>query len=236
MSHCIPKVFTLAVIVSIFAVGLVGAQQHPKDLEQPSPEFTGSLDFRRVDSGVLRGPGTIQYDTGVFTNVGDIPMIPDNFSFGNQFQVAVLPVTVTQITLFAAIVDGSTTGTANAFVTVFGPLNTAGTNAPSLTSSLVSLNANAMNTVALSQAFTGTGSGSFLAGVWNFQTGSTTASTPCAVDCVGFDNNVGPDGFRGMAIEDINGGNFTPITNANAILRATGTNLPVELMTFSIDE
>jgi hypothetical protein len=179
---------------------------------------------------------TIQYDTGTFTGVGNIPAIADNFSFGNVFGPVALPFTVTDLSIFMALVDSSTMGSANAFVTVFSGLNTAGTNAAPRTSMSEPLNANAFNNVAVSEVFTGTGSGTFLAGVWNPTAGNTAGPTPCAVDCVGFDTNNGPNGFHGFAIEDFSGGNFTPIPDANALYRVSGPGLPVELMTFSLED
>ena len=145
------------------------------------------------------GPGTIQYDTGTFTGVGDIPAVGDNFAFGNVFGPLNLPFTVTNLSIFMAVANSSTTGTGAAFVTVFGALNTAGTNAGPITSpNIAGLNANAFNTVGVNVPFTGTGTSTFLAGVWNPTAGSTAGPTPCANDCVGFDSNAGGQGFNGL--------------------------------------
>lgn len=230
------KAWILGLIVLVAVATAVSANPLKEDPAHQGPGFSGTLDFRQVSPDPEGGPGTIQYDTGVFTGVGNIPAIGDNFAFGNQFGPLALPFTVTDLSIFIAIVNSSTTGSGNAFVTVFSALNTAGTGAAPRTSPSVPLNANAFNNVAVNEAFTGTGSSTFLAGVWNPTAGSTAGPTPCANDCVGFDNNDGGQGFHGMAIEDLNGGNFTPITTANAIYRVSGTNVPVELMSFSIED
>lgn len=230
------KVLLFAVIGLLALTSFASANPIKDAYTFDDQPFQGTLNFR--DVGVApEGPGTIQYDTGTFTGVGSMPMVADNFSFGNNFGPCALPFTVTNLSIFAAIIDGSTTAAGNAFVTVFGPLNTAGTSAPALTSASAPLMANAFATFAISQQFTGTaGSSTFQAGVWNPGAGSTSAAVPCGTDCVGFDSNDGGDGFHGMAVEDLGGGNFTPITNANAILRVSGPNVPVELMSFSIED
>ncbi len=232
------QVLAIAACGVLILASSVGANPiKEKEAAQPAgPGFQGELNFRNVGNAP-DGPGTIQYDTGTFTNVGDIPAITDNFSFGNVFGPLNLPFTVTNLSWFMAIVDSGTTGTGNAFVTVFSALNTAGTSAGARTSpNVAGQNANAFNTVGVNEAFTGTGTSTFLAGVWNPTAGNSGAPTPCAVDCVGFDTNNGGQGFNGMAIEDLGGGNFQAITNANAILRVSGVNVPVELMSFSIED
>jgi len=191
--------------------------------------------------------GTVVYDTGNFTNVPNIPAVTDNFSFGNQHDSALgnplsaTPITVTAFQFFMALVNSSSAGTATAFITVFGPLNTAGTNASPLSSVSISAAAGMFNTFTFATPVvvptTGGAPFSFLAGVWNPTAGPGTP-TPCANDCLGFDNSgtVNGQGFHGMAIEDIGGGNFTPIPTANGMLRVSGKNVPVELMDFSIDD
>jgi hypothetical protein len=224
--------------LTLVAAASLGANPLKEDPEHQGPGFTGELDFRQLGNAPEGAVGTIVYDTGTFTGVGNIPAIADNFSFGNVFGPCPLPFTVTDLSMFMAIVDSLTTGSGNVFATVFGPLNTAGTNASPITSPLVALNANAFNNVSVSVQFTGTGSSSFLAGVWNPTAGTTAGPTPCANDCVGFDSagTVAGNGFNGFALEDLNGGNFNAITNANAIYRVSGPNVPVELMSFTIDE
>jgi len=84
--------------------------------------------------------GTLVQDCKVPpAGVGNVPAVADNFSFGNVFGPCPLPFTVTDLSLFMVIVNSSTAGSGNAFVTVFGPLNTAGTNASPITSPLVAL-------------------------------------------------------------------------------------------------
>ena len=228
------RAIATAAIATLLSATTAGANPL-KEEAKTGPEFEGKLDFRKLDEPSQRVFPPIRYDTGVFTGVGDIPAIGDNFSFGNTFGPCALPFTVTFLSLFMGIVDGSTTGSGNAFATVFAPLNSAGTNASPLTSPLVPMQANAFNTVFLTVPFTGTGSVTFLAGIWNPTAGSTAGPTPCANDCVGFDTNKGGLGFHGFAMEDLGGGNFQAIPDANAILRAGGAHIPVELMTFTIE-
>ena len=78
-------------------------------------------------------------------------------------------------------------------------------------------------------------SGSFLVGLK--QSGSIGMPMSSFV-AVGVDVNPGPFGFHGMNI-NLNGSGFIPNATAagdpyNAILRVSGTNLPVELMGFDV--
>lgn len=222
------------------------AAQAMKDAESANagPGFQGTLKTGTQHSVPARTVNiSITYDTGTFTGVGEIPAIADNFSFGNVFDSvsggpiggAKATVTITQLTAFMAIIDGNTTGTGGAFATIFGPVS--GTVAPSLTSAnIAGLQAGTFNTIAIGATITGTNL-NFMAGIWNPTNGNTAGTGPCATDCVGFDNSstVAGQGNHGMAIEDFGGGNFTPNTTASAMLRATGSLVPVELMTFSVD-
>lgn len=191
--------------------------------------------------------GTITYDTGVFDALPSQPAgITDILSYGNRFNTqngGIIPaptVTVTQIAVWPALINGSTTGSGMAFMTIFGPLNTAGTNAmPILSVNQPNIQAQAWNTVAqlgtVSPA-TGTGTAaSFLIGVFGAANG---AGTPCASDCVGLDigGTVNGQGFHAMHIDDFNGGDFGTIANANALLRAIGNVVPVELMSFTVGD
>jgi len=188
--------------------------------------------------------GTITYDTGTFTNLAVQPAISgDVLSFGNQFNTqngGIIPtpsVTVTQIAVWPALVDGSTTGSGSAFLTIFGPVNTAGTNAAPINSTNQGgLSPQTWNTVSQSGVIPFTGpAASFLIGMWA-STAPATGS-PCATDCVGFDDSasVNGQGFHGMHVDDFSGGDFGTISGENALIRAIGNVVPVELMTFEID-
>lgn len=214
------------------------------DTANAGPGFQGTLKTgTRHQAPVAKTAAiSITYDTGTFAGVGTIPPVTDNFSFGNNFDTVnggaigggKTQVTITQLTAFIAIVDNSTTGTGGAFATIFGPLS--GTAAPSLTSAnLTGLQAGMFNTLPIGTTITGTNV-AFMAGVWNATAGDGSGTDPCAADCVGFDTGtVGGQGFHGMAIEDFGGGNFTPNTTANAMLRASGNLIPVELMSYSVE-
>ena len=190
--------------------------------------------------------GTIVYDSGVFDALPAQPAgIGDILSYGNQFNTQLggpIPapsVTVTQVAFWPALVDGSTTASGSAFVTIFGPVNTAGTNASAINSTnQPGIVPQTWNTVAQTGTIspaTGTGTAaSFLIGVFGAASG---AGTDCATDCVGLDtgDTVNGQGFHAMHIDDFSGGDFGTIANANALIRAIGNVVPVELMNFSID-
>ncbi|MCG8461433.1 MAG: hypothetical protein MI919_34560 [Holophagales bacterium] len=193
--------------------------------------------------------GTVIYDTGVFDTIPTQPAgITDILSYGNQFNshngnpIPAPSVTVTQIAVWPALVNGSTTASGSAFMTVFGPVNTAGTNAsPILSVNHPGIVPQTWNTVAhlgtVSPA-TGTGTAaSFLIGMFG---GASGAGTPCNSDCVGLDTGIGStvngQGFHGMRVDDFGGGDFGTIASANALLRAIGNVVPVELMSFSIED
>ena len=208
--------------------------------------FQGTLVRRTLqpESGNHTVFRTLVYDTGTFTGVPDIPAIADNFAFGNRYQSAngipfvSLPLTVTAFSVFLAAVNSSLTGTGNAFLTVFGPLNTAQTNAmPVASVNVANLQAGSFNIFTFVTPAVITAAPSYLAGVWNPTAGSTAAQTPCGNDCVGLDTSgtLNGQGFHAMAIEDLGGGNFQMIPGANAILR-TSYKVPVELMNFTIED
>ncbi len=223
------------------------ANQALKDAEsaQAGPGFQGRLRTGVQHQAPLNTVNiSITYDTGTFTGIGTIPAVPDNFAFGNNFDSvdggpiggAKATITITQLTAFMAIVNSSTTVTNNAFMTIFGPPNTAGVAVALTSANIGDLQPGTFNTVALGTTITGTNL-NFMAGVWNPTNGTTGDTNPCTNDCVGFDSSgtSNGQGFHGMAVEDFGGGNFTPNSVANAMLRATGALVPVELMSFSID-
>ena len=192
--------------------------------------------------------GTIVYDSGVFDALPVQPGgITDILSFGNQFDTQMggpIPaptVTVTQIAVWPALVDGSTTASGSAFLTIFGPLNTAGTNASPIDSTnqpgIVPQTWNTVSQLGVVSPSTGTGTAaSFLIGVFGATGGP---GTDCNTDCVGMDTGAGStvngQGFHAMHIDDFGGGDFGTIANANALIRAIGNVVPVELMNFTVD-
>lgn len=87
-----------------------------------------------------------------------------------------------------------------------------------------------------------TGSGSFLGGVVNSTTTTCSVTsvppgTPC--DGVALDtaqNSTNPLGFHAMSIgAGIPGTSFNTLGNLNAIFKVFGSNLPVELLSFSVE-
>ncbi len=166
-----------------------------------------------------RAMGTITYDNGIY-NMG-----PGLFTYcyGNQFNTysgnpVMVSGVVTALDFF--ILGGA--GTDNVYVSVFGPV--VGTVAPVLESVSVSLTAgpSAWNHHTFATAVSYTGS-SFLAGVW-FVTGDTVGLNA---------GTVAGQGHHGMYINGIFGTGFQTST-FNAMVRASGDVLPVELMNFTI--
>ncbi|MEM9557089.1 MAG: hypothetical protein AAGC60_22720 [Acidobacteriota bacterium] len=222
---------------------------------QAQRPFTGTL-----DKGVPTNPpqhlasdpsratmGTITYDAGVFDALPTQPAgITDILSFGNQFDTqngGIIPaptVTVTQIAAWPALVDGSSTASGSAFFTIFGPVNTAGTNAAPINSTnQPNIQPQAWNTfsqLGVVSPATGTGTAaSFLIGIFGAASGGP--GTDCDGDCAAFDtgDTVAMQGFHAMRIDDFSGGDFGTIANANALIRAIGNVVPVELMNFSVE-
>ena len=197
-----------------------------------------------VSRGAPGGPTVMQstvivYDTGTFSGLPNIPAVADNFSFGNRYDTqSGLPlaatVTINSVAFWPGLVNSATTGTNNAFVTIFGPVNTANTNVTPLTSPSLAFNPQTWNTVALGTAITGSPS-SFHIGMWNPTAGNTAGTTPCGNDCVGVDSStVNGQGFHGFAVEDLSGGNYQA-QSFNALIRPLGSGLPVELTTFEVE-
>ena len=114
-------------------------------------------------------------------------------------------------------------GTDDVFVSVFGPVM--GTTAPVLTSVSVPLNngSAAFNTHTFAAPITNMGA-SFLAGVW-YNAGDTVG--------LGTGTNAG-QGIHGVLINDIVGTGFATLPGLNALVRAGGTSIPVELLNFQV--
>jgi len=183
---------------------------------------TTALGRRKANSdGMKRVPlGTVQYDTGS----PDIPPDDTNDVVGNQFNIGFgNPHNISSVSWSQAGSFGFVP------VRVYGA--PAGTVAPILASTTV-----------LGSTFVWTlqppivnHSGSFLAGLK--QTGTIFMPWSSFV-AVGIDHTPGPFGFHGMNIK-LNGTGFIPNDTVgggpyNAILRVSGTNLPVELMSFGV--
>ena len=184
---------------------------------------TSALGRRKAKSdGVKRVPlGTVQYDTGTpFTfpdDTNDVVGNQFNTGFGNPHNISV--VFWSQAGSFGFVP-----------IRVYGA--PVGTVAPVLAS-----------TTFLGSTFTWTlqppivnHSGSFLVGL--NQSGSSTMPPSSFVAAVGVDINNGGQGFHGMNIK-LNGTGFIPNATVagipyNAILRVSGLNLPVELMSFDV--
>jgi len=183
---------------------------------------TTALGRRKAKSGGMkRVPlGTVQYDTGtpfpVPDDTNDVAGNQFNTGFGNPHNISV--VFWSQAGSFGFVP-----------VRVYGA--PVGTVAPVLAS-----------TTFLGSTFTWTlqppivnHSGSFLVGLK--QSGSISMP-PSSYVAVGVDINNGGQGFHGMNIK-LNGTGFIPNATVagqpyNAILRVSGTNLPVELMKFDV--
>ena len=184
------------------------------------------------------GIGTVQYDTGVGHT--EIPSV-SSVDVGNRFNGAFpSPHSISKVTFQA---NGNFFSSLNQ-LRVYGPPGT-GTTAPVLLDTSVThttLGAPVMFT--LPTAVTGL-TGSFLVGMIQSTTSITSTAANPAVDI-----NDGGNGFHGMTIQAGSVPMLGPATvgmgfNAsptvapgvpfNAIIRATGNNLPVELMSFTVD-
>jgi hypothetical protein len=192
-------------------------------------------------------PGVIVYDTGTFSAIPTLPVAGASFAdfaIGNRFNTAngnpvALPLTVNSLAFWPALIDGDSTGTGVAFISIFGAANTgAGTADWIDDQSKANLAPGTWNTRSFTGGvgvFTGTGAASFQAGVWNPGDASTTTTVPCATDCVGIDTGtVNGQGFHGMMVQDINGLSWQQF-DWNALVRPIGTNVPVELMDFKVE-
>jgi hypothetical protein len=170
-----------------------------------------------------KGPGpwpTLQYDTGVAHSSRD----NSSDVVGNQFNVGFQnPHTITVVTFQPAGTFGSIAMRVyDGPVGTVAPVIASGTfPGPSFTWNLPDIFAH---------------NGSFLIGM--LQSGSSTVPSP-TVAAIAVDVNNGGFGFHGMNIK-LAGSGFAPNATVapgvpyNAILRATGPNLPVELMDFEV--
>ncbi len=196
----------------------IDSNQTPIDWSRPK---VNKLDTPIRTQGGNRAFGTIQYDTGTVTGTPNIGSV----TWGNQFNTADgNPVTangsVTQVQFYMAGADGF------AFVSMYGPVG-GGTTASVIVSSNLAV-VTGFNTLPFNFGYTGP---SFLLGVW--------ADGSPITDMVGVDSagTVGGQGFHGMVINDIVGTGFQTLPSSNVIMRPTGNLVvPVELMSFSVDE
>ena len=196
---------------------------------------------RRAGLAELVGTGTVQYDTGVAHTA--IPVIATSLDVGNRFSTPFMgtPHSISKVTFQ---MDGFFFGSL-AQVRVYGPPG-AGTTAPVLFNTIASSTMIGTPVVfTLPTAVTGL-SGNFLIGILQDTLGPTPTTTGPANPAV--DINSGGQGFHGMSIvgtpptTPTQGTGFNPAPTVapgvpfNAIIRATGNNLPVELMSFTVDE
>lgn len=168
-----------------------------------------------------RAFGTVQYDDGEVDGISFV----FSYTIGNQFNTvngaALIPNTVSTVTFYLA----SLTGT-SAWVSFYGPVN--GTTAPVLLSTPVGGLGLGFNTVGFSPAVDVSGGSSFLGGIWNLYSPFFGTGDGVGLD----DSTVNGQGYHGIAINDIFGTDFYTLGSNNAIFRATGDIVPVELMDF----
>lgn len=180
----------------------------------------------KVRASVARGggPGTIRYDPGApedFFRAYD----GVNRSVGNQFDTRqgnpLIPGTVSALTLFPRVVGS------DGIVTLFGPPTA--TAAPILGIFYPTGMVNStFNVVPVTQQV----GSSFLAGVYI----GTFGSGP---DSLGMRSaSTQGQGFHGMQINFVGataGTGFQTLSGQNAMVRVTGTVVPVELLSFGVD-
>ena len=203
----------------------------------PRDEPKGKV--RKVELDRQLGVGTVQYDTGVPHTQVPGPG-KTTIDVGNRFNDPFAsPHTISKVTFQA---NGNFFSSVNV-LRVYGPPN--GTTAPILFDTQLThttLGAPVMFT--LPTAVTGL-TGSFMVGMIQTVSSVTTSGANPAVDI-----NDGGQGFHGMHISPPGmlkgargpvGTGFSgsptvpPGVPFNAIIRATGNNLPVELMSFTVD-
>lgn len=228
----VATIAALSIALGLGVISMAGtnpssiAQKQLEEAANPaSAAVPGAPEVRQLPAPVTapakaRAAGTIAYDNGVATALPNVT----SHSWGNQFNTQNSdPVfasgSVSKLTFF---MDAGA-GTDNVFASVFGPV--AGTAAPVLTSPSVPLNGGpgAWNTHTFTTPIAYTGA-SFLAGIWYF--GDTIA--------LGAGTTNG-QGHHGMHINDIAGTGFVSLGTLNALMRASGNIVPVELMSFSAE-
>ena len=183
----------------------------------------GKAKSERKGKGCAPCITTLQYDTGTPHAFRDT----SSEVVGNQFNVGFQnPHTITAVTFMPAGTFGSV-----AMRVYDGPVGTvatvmASTTFPAVPSTLVTWNLPNIHGH----------NGSFLVGM--LQSGSSTIPST-TVAAIAVDVNDGGFGFHGMRIK-LDGTGFVPNATVfpgqpyNAIARATGSNLPVELMDFDV--
>lgn len=190
------------------------------------------------------GLATITYDTGTFDTVPTVPgegstYFPAYFAFGNRFVLAdvfmeTASYSITGISAWLAVVNGSTSGTGDIYVTRFSaPLGSYAF--PADTAELTGVQAGTFNQLPIA-GFTGLSGPEVILGIYNPDSADSYDSAPCANDCVGMDagtvNGFGHHAFRATAWL----GAYADIPGYNAMLRLNvGGTLPVELMSFTVE-
>ena len=184
-----------------------------------------------VPSQVPEAPraDTIQYDTGVansFLATGPARSVGNRFNSrnGNPLPGGGL---LTQVQWMQGGLSGS-----SAYVSFYGAPNASGT--ASVIGGILTPAVMGLNTVTVSYAV----GSDFLIGLFNAVGTSPVDAGPTSLNHVDFDagNTVGGQGYHAMSIGSTwSPYGYTDIPSMNAIIRATGTNLPVELMGFDID-
>ncbi len=159
-------------------------------------------------------PVTIVYDDGILSALPNL----SGYTFGNQFNTA-----------SGALIESSSvtrlsfdilSGTGHVYVSIFGPVS--GTTAPLIARISVPVSSG-WNIVTVGPY---AGSGSFQAGVWYG-----------AGNAVGLGSGtIAGQGHHGMAINDIVGTDWQTLPGLNALLRASTTLIPVELMDFTVSD
>jgi len=179
--------------------------------------------------------GNLQYDDGV-PAYRDGAIGPGFVFIGNQFSAG-LPTGAH--TLTAATINLAGLWPSNATLGFFGPL--AGTTAPFMGfQAFTGLTAIGWASAALSPV--PAGSGSFLVGVWNSNYALCSGDTALGGTCDGVALGAGTNGMGHNAMRismptttAASASGFAPIPGQNALLRVSGSNVPVELMRFEVE-
>ncbi|MCG8455507.1 MAG: hypothetical protein MI919_04430 [Holophagales bacterium] len=217
------------------------SQSEREGLKDAIPRGGAGAKARRLNAPEKTGVGTVQYDTGDAYTA--IPVIATFLDVGNRFATPFKgsPHSISRVTFQ---MNGFFFGSL-AQVRIYGPPG-AGTTAPVLFDTTVTSTAIGTPIVfTLPTAVTGL-TDSFLIGILQDTLGPTPTTTGPANPAV--DVLSGGQGFNGMSIvppppttptqgTGFNGApTVAPGVPFNAIIRATGNNLPVELMSFTVDD
>ncbi len=202
----------------------------PKVLGAKGHAATRATTPVKTQTKAIQGATDIQYDDGT---ANALPTITSH-AWGNRFDTVdggAIPdsATLSAIQVYMSGVSG------NAFLSVFDALNTGAGTAQNINSFSTPMTtgwntiaaSNVGSTARFDNAFAASGQQTLLVGVWYFggDTGALGTGT------------TGGQGYHGFHINDSGSTatGYVPLSSVNALIRLTGSNLPVELIELSVE-